>query len=280
MSTPNNEAEASTLFTQFVTGSSIGQSAVIDGKDLHQNGYGHYHIRDSQAEFHCHECNGDRVHVMAETFVKPGYSVLTFFFVCRNCEKWMQVFVAESRFDKANKSLRLTKVAEMPPFGERFPPRVDKLVGEDKAYLIKGRRCENRGDGIAAYAYYRRVVENQRTRLLQEILKVAQRSGSTPDIVEGLEKALREPSFDRTISAAKPLIPKRLYIKDENPLTLLYPPLSKGIHQMTDDECISLAKAVRVVLIELADRMGELLKDTKEIEDAVTVLTKVKGGIA
>ena len=37
---------------------------------------------------------------------------------------------------------------------------------------MKGRRCGNLGLGIGAFVYYRRVVENQKSRILDEIIKV------------------------------------------------------------------------------------------------------------
>ena len=41
-----------------------------------------------------------------------------------------------------------------------------KLVGPDRDDFLKGRRCENQGLGVGAFIYYRRVVENQKNRIL------------------------------------------------------------------------------------------------------------------
>lgn len=47
------------------------------------------------------------------------------------------------------------------------------LIGPDKELYLQGRRSESRGFGIGAFSYYRRVVENQKSRIIEEIAKAA-----------------------------------------------------------------------------------------------------------
>lgn len=42
---------------------------------------------------------------------------------------------------------------------------------------MKGRRCESKSLGIGAFVYYRRVVEEQRTAILGQIINVAKTIG-------------------------------------------------------------------------------------------------------
>jgi hypothetical protein len=56
------------------------------------------------------------------------------------------------------------------------------LIGPDREIFRQGRRAENRGLGIGAFAYYRRVVENQKNRIIAEIAKVSKLLGGTPEI--------------------------------------------------------------------------------------------------
>jgi len=63
-------------------------------------------------------------------------------------------------------------------------------------------------------------------------------------------------------------------INGHNPLTLLHSALSDGIHAKTDEECLELATSIRLVLIELADRIATALKDEAELRTAVTKLLK------
>jgi hypothetical protein len=44
------------------------------------------------------------------------------------------------------------------------------------------------------------------------------------------------------------------------------------LHEKTDTECLELAKSIRVVLTELADRISQALKDEAELISAVSRL--------
>jgi hypothetical protein len=52
----------------------------------------------------------------------------------------------------------------------------------------------------------------------------------------------------------------------------LHKALSGGVHEKTDEECLALAHDVRVVLVELAERIGQALKDEAELNTAVNRL--------
>jgi hypothetical protein len=64
------------------------------------------------------------------------------------------------------------KLGELPVYGPPTPARLISLIGPDREIFLKGRRCGNLGLGIGAFVYYRRVVENQKSRILDEIIKV------------------------------------------------------------------------------------------------------------
>ena len=55
-------------------------------------------------------------------------------------------------------------------------------------------------------------------------------------------------------------------------MKLLHKAVSKGIHNMTDEECLQYAGSIRIILFELTERINAILKDSKEIHDAISVL--------
>jgi hypothetical protein len=69
-------------------------------------------------------------------------------------------------------------------------------------------------------------------------------------------------------------------IGGHNPLTLLHTALSRDLHNpdMTDEQCLKLAQSIRTILAEFAERTSEVLKDDKEIQNALTVLKAVQKG--
>ncbi len=190
---------------------------------------------------------------------------------CRNCRKSHKIYAvyltrAESGIGTA------IKFGEQPSFGSHTPARLISLIGPDRELFLKGRRAENLGLGLGAFAYYRRVVEHQKDRIISEIRKVAVKVGLGSEILEALDNAVKETRFTESIDIAKKGIPQGLLINGYNPLTLLHDALSKGLHVYEDDVCLALAQSIRVVLAELADRMTQLLRDDAELTEAVNQL--------
>jgi hypothetical protein len=126
--------------------------------------------------------------------------------------------------------------------------------------------------GIGALTYYRRVVEHQWTRIVAEVKRVAERVGAADDILRELDNVSKHTQFGRAVDSVKTAVPQMLLIDGHNPLTLLHSALSEAIHDKTDQECLELAQDIRTVLAELAERIGQALKDTAELKDAVTRL--------
>lgn len=189
------------------------------------------------------------------------------FYECRNCRETEKIFAV-----KIHSRGEVVKIGEWPPFGPHIPSRVITLIGPDRDFFLKGRRAESQGLGIAAFAYYRRVVENQKGRLIEEIIKVAKQVDTTEQVLERLETAKSETQFSKAVDDVKEAIPEVLRIKGHNPLTLLHSALSEGLHSDSDEDCLELAISIRVVLTELADRIGQALKDQTELDEAVNKL--------
>jgi len=135
---------------------------------------------------------------------------------------------------------------------------------------------ENQGLGIGAFTYYRRVVENQWSRLVDEIVKVAKTIGAPQQTIDALSALRDEQQFSKAIKDLKHAIPPSLLINGHNPLVLLHGALSQGVHDLPDAECLCLATSIRVILVELADKLAQALKDEKELTDAVSPLLQVK----
>jgi len=169
------------------------------------------------------------------------------------------------------------KLGENPPFGPPTPSRVFKLIGEEyRELFLQGRRSENKGLGIGAYAYYRRIVEHQKGRIIDEIRKVAEKLGASPETLKAFQDARTETQFSTAIEKIKTAIPQSLLIDGHNPLTLLHNALREGLHELTDEECLTLARSIRVVLIELAERISTALKEEAELKSAVSQLLNRK----
>jgi len=172
------------------------------------------------------------------------------------------------------------KFGELPHFGPPIPARVLRLIQPDRELFLSGRRCENQGLGIGAFTYYRRVVENQWTRLVDEIIRVGKAIGAPEPSIIALEASRDEKQFSKAVKGLKDAIPAALLINGYNPLVLLHGALSKGVHNLSDEECLALATSIRVVLVEFAEKLGQALKDEKELSESITRLLQAQAGKA
>jgi len=133
------------------------------------------------------------------------------------------------------------KYGEFPPFGPPTPARLIKLIGPDRELFLKGRRCENQGLGVGAFVYYRRVVENQKNRILDQIIKVCGNIGASEDDIKELQGAKDEVQFSNALQQVKKAIPQFVLIDGHNPLLLLHGAVSDGVDDRQDEECLELA---------------------------------------
>jgi hypothetical protein len=236
-------------------------------------------LQTPQLQLHCasDDCNGLRVFRFSGGDVKvssrkPNHTFLTF--VCSNCRERYKTY---SLHVVVNDNVcECFKFGESPPYGPPTPARLIRLFGDEREMFLKGRRCENHGLGVGAFVYYRRVVENQKNRILDEIIRVCEKSGARAEMINVLMDAKNEIQFSKALASVKDAIPESLLVKGQNPLTLLHSALSGGLHGKTDEQCLELAHDVRVVLVELAERLGQALKDEAELSIAVTRLMQTK----
>lgn len=103
-------------------------------------------------------------------------------------------------------------------------------------------------------------------------MKVSEKLNADPRLVNILKGAIAETQFSKALESVKNALPQSLLINGHNPITLLHSALSQGLHAQSDERCLEMASAVRVVLAELADRLGQALKDEAELNTALSRL--------
>ncbi|EEF59762.1 hypothetical protein [Pedosphaera parvula] len=197
---------------------------------------------------------------------------------CRRSQKTYALRITEAESFTLNEIVeaRILKYGELPEVNLALTSRISKLIGQDRDFFYKGVKAECSGLGIAAFTYYRRVVENQKDRIFDEIIKVCKRLGVTGDIVAELEKAKKETQFTKAVGLIKSELPDSLKIDNHNPLTLLHDALSDSIHNASDEDCLALAQSIRVVLSKLAENLNFALQQKAELMGAVNLLLNRK----
>jgi len=223
----------------------------------------------------CEKCDGKRIFDPTQftIYPNPGSNNIFLTYNCRNCRQYSKTYSLKFEFNN-NNAIRIIKYGEIPDFGEPTPTKLTNLLGKDINTFLQGRKCENKGLGIGAFSYYRRIVENMKDKLFDEIIKVVKLNPSD-DLKEKIEELEREKSnfqFSSAIESIKVTIPQSLLIEGENPLLLLHKALSKGMHAKTDEENLSISRHIRIVLSGFAQRLSDLLKENEELKESIKKL--------
>jgi hypothetical protein len=163
-------------------------------------------------------------------------------------------------------------VGEWPPFGPQVSARVISIAGQSKALFLMGHRAEIQGLGIGAMVYYRKVIENQKNHIIDEIIRVGRRNHSSEPQIEKLKAARDEKEFKKAVETISDAIPQVLLINGYNPLALLEQALTKGSYAEKDHDALRLAAAIRKILTELAERMARALEDQTDLDEAVNTI--------
>ena len=167
-------------------------------------------------------------------------------YLCGNCHKYEKSFALSITAGATEGLGAAYKFGESPSFGVPVPNKVLRLFGEDRDDFIKGRQCENQGLGVGAFAYYRRLVENHKNEIFDEIMKVCETVGAPQELIEELGRAKKEISFTKAMEQIKTALPEGLRISGHNPLLALHSALSVGLHNESDAKCLEAAHDVRL----------------------------------
>lgn len=266
-------------WSEFLEDRPPGTWAFTDGAAIHDDHRGHYYLEVPDLHLHCprDSCNSLTFFFADSNTVLPLKQDVRIFlwYECRNCRKhWKTYALSVHRLNDSYSAV--FKYGEDPPFGPPVPARALRLIQPDRDLFLQGRRSENHGLGIGALAYYRRVVENQWARLVDQIIKAAKVVGTSSEALAVLESARNEQQFAKAVKEVRDAIPESLLSDGQNPLALLHNALSIGIHNLSDNECLEIATNIRVVLFDFAERLGQALSEDKELRDAVSNLKKLR----
>lgn len=227
----------------------------------------------------CSACGSDQTYVMInEYYDGKGYTnypsageVVQAVFLCAGCQKSKRTFYLHIHDDRNG----VTKVGQYPAWDISGNRQVERLLGEHKSYLRRGLICESQGYGIAAFAYYRRIVEETIDKLLDEVTELLD-GGDLERYREALALTKTTRVTSEKIDIIKDLIPPVLRPQGMNPLRTLHETLSEGLHARSDEECLSSAEVVRAVLTFLATQIAASAEAKKSFTSGMRALLDKK----
>jgi hypothetical protein len=220
-------------------------------------------------------CNGVRffdAHQAQKVALTEKWSRVFLHYTCSNCRCRSKIFAIMARWNAVADEGEAVKIGEWPPFGPQVSARVTSIVGQSNALFLMGCRAEMQGLGIGAMLYYRKVVENQKNQIIDEIIRVGRRAHSSEPQIEKLKAARSEKEIKKAVEIISDAIPQVLLINGYNPLALLEQALTKGSYVQKDHDALRLAAAIRKILTELAECMARVLEDQSDLEEAVNTI--------
>lgn len=150
------------------------------------------------------------------------------------------------------------KVGEMPRQKLERDKQLEKFFADDSDNYHKAVVCIANGYGVAAFAYMRRIIENNIEKLLELISEEIASNDSDQGLIKSLSELRNESPMSDKIKIANKALPSYLKPDGLNPLGRLYQQLSEGVHSLPDDECLkkasSLKACIKFLISELSSR--------------------------
>lgn len=177
-----------------------------------------------------------------------------FEFLCVSCKKSRYEYCVNQEVN--TDTIKIQKFGELPRKKLERDKLLQKFFSDDLDCYEKAIVCLSNGYGIAAFAYLRRIIENNILKLLDMLQEEVNNSGGNVDIETALVELRKESPMSDKIKVANNALP--VYLKSDglNPLGKLYGILSEGVHKLSDEECLKRAEIIKECLKYLISELA------------------------
>jgi hypothetical protein len=179
-----------------------------------------------------------------------------FEFTCVTCRKERREFLIEQVLNE--KTIKIQKYGELPRKSLERDKVLQKFFSDDSEYYEKAVVCLSHGYGIAAFAYFRRIIENNIFKLLDLLKEDSVNATNTDEIQTAIAELKKQSPMSDKIKFANKALPEYLKPSGLNPLGRLYQVLSEGVHSLSDQDCLQktseIKECMKYLISELSDR--------------------------
>lgn len=160
------------------------------------------------------------------------------------------------------------KVGQFPSVADFQIPQAEKyrkILGDDQyREFTKGIGVAAHGVGIGSFVYLRRIFEN----LIEEAHSLASKDSGFDEV------AYKKAKMDERIQMLRAHLPKFLV---EN--KVLYSIMSKGIHELTEEECLQYFNTVKIGIEQVLKEKIARRQQEDDLEEARLAIQKAHGEI-
>lgn len=167
----------------------------------------------------------------------------------------------------------IQKIGQFPPFEIRPDKKVEKyLTKNDLEYYKKALANFSISYGVGAYAYLRRVLENEIERIIEDISKM--NFDGVSYVQDAFSNFKNDHIMSNLINVLNKYLPGSLKQFGDNPIKLLYEQLSDGIHSLSDEVCLEKAESINFVLTYVIQKIYEEKTESGILVEAMKKLRK------
>ncbi|WP_284464889.1 hypothetical protein [Chryseobacterium sp.] len=208
----------------------------------------------------CQSCNKFSVYFLLNvTSDKPISDIISMHEV--------NLFTDRSNIDVDGANIIIQKAGVFPEVSVKINKQVLKFFSREMStFYYKGVKCINDNYGVGALAYFRRIIENELLKIIEEIRDLPDSDKTM--IQKLLDEHSANPSVSTIYTHIIEYMPNSLKILGHNPIKLLYNQTSEGLHSYTENESKERAQEIRMLLEFVIIRINEeksIVKDIKEI---------------
>jgi hypothetical protein len=174
--------------------------------------------------------------------------------------------------------VKVTKIGQYPPPSVAVSKSLNQNLGSDLTALYrKALVTRNQGYGLAAVSYIRRVVEDKTNELIEVAAEFAEAHAIDPTTVAKMRAAANSEeyvTYEDKLKIASTVFPGRLLVGDINPLQVLYSLVSKGLHGLSESECVVVADATLEVFEHIFTKLKAEVIDSRAFEEKIKKMSQ------
>ncbi len=166
---------------------------------------------------------------------------------CANCRQSIVTFFFLGKGTGVSQ-ITLQKIGQYPPQEIHPSKELEKALGDKITFYTKGMTCRHHSFGIGAHAYFRRLIEDTTDDILDSLAAAMREAGEEERAVKKVEDAKKLTQYEDKIEVASEAIPTHLRPGGQNPFALLHELLSRGLHRLSDEDCLDIADDIQEIL--------------------------------
>ena len=186
---------------------------------------------------------------------------------CVSCKESKREYHVELVVDI--ETIRIQKYGELPKKQLERNPVLQRFLEDDLENYEKAVVCLSHEYGVAAFAYFRRIVENNINKLLDLVQEDTQSSSANTEVASALVELKKDPPMSKKIKIANYALPEHLNPDGLNPLGRLYQVLSEGVHNFSEEECLNKAKITSECLVYLVSELASRKKHRTQFKSVI-----------